>query len=198
MIHNNLRKLIRRYAFIGASSSDAYLITYDYTDCTGYTGSDPTNDSVVKTILCTTSGNLRALFQNGVVGTITISSAWNHRGNNYIVPQLGTTSILEPSYSLGTILSNNCSYNITYSYDAEPIITATVINTTNNDISFNEVGLFFHSSSSNDHSYYWNGKYDNYSQRNFLLIKEILPQSMTLEAQSSVSFSFNILGDVTT
>lgn len=192
MIHNNLRKLIRRYAFIGSSSSNTKLEVVDYTDHTGYTGSDETDDIAARRTLSEMGSCITGLISSQPT-TIAISSAWSG-SSTYAVIQLGNTSVSEPDYTLGTILSNNCSYTLVASYELTPIITGTIINTTNNDISFNEVGLFLHISNSQK----WNGVTNNNSQRNFLLIKEILPQSMTLEAQSSVTFSFNILGDVTT
>lgn len=191
MIHNNLRKLIRRYAFIGYSSSNSKLVVYDYTDHTGYTGSDSTDDIAAKNSLSTMSNSIYGLISSQA-STATISSVWNGSSGCAVI-QLGNTSTSEPDYTLGTILSNDCSYTLVPSYEVIPIITGTVINTTNNNISFNEVGLFLHISNSQK----WNGVTDNNSQRNFLLIKEVLPQSMTLEAGSSVSFAFNILGDVT-
>ena len=184
MIHNNLRKLLRTYAYKGTNTSNPVI--FNYTDVTGYTGtsSDSTCASYINNTYFVSDFNSNTSIS--IIKTAT---------SNKMYAQIGLSQNDEPDYNLGTTLSDNLTEIVTVvTNNGNIVLNTTINNITNDDIIFNEVGLFFHFGRSS--SNYWNGTTSNIVDRQLLLIKEVLPQSMTLEANSSVSFAFNILGDV--
>jgi len=96
-------------------------------------------------------------------------------------------------------LTTNIYYtnSITRNYDL--IITTTVTNGSNNDITFDEIALIVHAysllgTSASDGGNKWNG---SQQPMNMLLIKEQLATSQAVPANGSISIAYNLFGDIT-
>ena len=183
MIHENFRKLLR--SKLGASG------IYDYTDYTGYTGSDSTNDNAV------TYSSSFYLMANTTCTNLTLGGVRAFNTSTYyaiLYAALGNTADEEEDYTLGSFMSSNILITTSVTKTTQLLHTTTLLNSSDSDFSFNEIGLFIHLYASGS-NYKWNGI--GSPKTEFLLIKEVLDTPMTIPAGSSISITFNLLGDVT-
>lgn len=204
MIHDNFKKLIRRYITLGNSSDSETVKCYNYTDITGYTPAELSdNDSMWRqlniTYPCIMSSSNYIRTKRNILDALTFVTNSSSGDNEFFIAIIGNSiEFNEPEYSLGQILTSGLSVNASSSKEDELIYTTIIYNETDSDITFNEIGFIKHHGMSAS-SYKWNGSVpgalENKLQLNFLLIKEVLPQPMTLPAQSSINIAFNLFGD---
>lgn len=182
MIHNNFRKLVNR------SCGATRTLCNQFIDIDGnemQEGDTLTNDSYIK---CYSATNYQ--YTNT---TYTAIKAYTSSAYNKSVPYcfIGNSTQNEPSYTLGSIIDND-TVKITTNNVAGATISfvTTLTNTGSTAVSFDEVGLFLHLFGG-----VWQGVSN--AKAEFLLIKEQLSSSITLEAGDSISLNFSIFGDVT-
>ena len=182
MIHNNFRKLVNRSC--GASRT----LCNQFIDIDGnemQEGDTLTNDSYIK---CYTSTSYQ--FTNKSYAAIKTNTDSNY---NKSVPYsfIGNSTQNEPSYTLGSIIDNNNIKITTNNIGGATIsFVTTLTNTGATSVSFDEVGLFLHLFGGT-----WQGV--SSAKAEFLLIKEQLSSSITLESGDSISLNFSVFGDVT-
>lgn len=202
MVHDNFKKFMRRF-LTRTTGIDTPPTILDLTDITGYTGSDATNDTLANYI--TYQGLLREIPSGCYVlevHSVDDVIIYNNNSGTYSIYYMAlignSIESNEPEYSLGQILRSGLSLVCSLSCSNEIIYTTTIYNTSDSDKIFNEIGFFRHIGF-NSSNVKWNSavtsSIENKDQLNFLLIKEVLPQPMTLPAQSSININFNLFGD---
>ena len=188
MIHNNFRKVIKRFLGAGASSStDTSPLYYDYVDTTGYTGTSSDTGARYATAYTFANTNISNYTLSNLLAYVPTTP---NTGVLYYVA-IGNSSENEPDYSLGTTLSSYIRYSTASNKALDLLAVGTVANIGDTDVTFDEIGLFLHVWTST--SYTWNGK----RYFNMLLIKEKLDTPRTIPANSSISVTFNLFEEVT-
>ena len=184
MIHNNFRKVVKRFMGAGVVSSTIQPLYYDFIDITGYVGNS--SDTLVAYVTCATFGNSNV--SNATLSSIQTGTSSTYQTLWYAC--IGNTAQNEPEYTLGSIIENDLTFTTSNIKSGNVVAVTTITNTGSSDIQFDEVGLFYHvyntASATN-----WNGK----KYMNMLLIKEVLNASRTLPAGASVSISFSLFDE---
>lgn len=180
MIHSNFRKLMRQFSRPNGSSSTPDI--RNFTDTTGYTG---ITDVMPREV---TYSNYTA---PSVISNLDYSSILAGSAKRFFV-MVGNTIDEEHDYSLGENVTDGLKLTTTIDKSNGYIITATIINTTSSNITFNEIGLFYHMGTSSSGS--WGGGTRN--EGSFLLVKKIFDAQQTIPANSSISITFSLFDDV--
>ena len=187
MIHNNFRKLIKRFMGAGTSNaSDTRPLYYDYVDIDGYTGTS--SDACARYAAASTFASTN--LSNRTLSDLRSYSATGGGVLYYVA--IGNSTENEPDYTLGTTLSSYITYSTSSNKEYDLLAVSTIANIGTTDVTFDEMGLFIHVWSSST-SYKWN------DSRYFdvLLIKEKLDAPRTIPANSSISITFNLFEEVT-
>ena len=178
MIHDNFRKLIRRYWGANSGTSGNPLI-YDYVDISGYVGTDADTGALYISYRTFANYNVNnyTLAQIHALGS----------GNLLYYIAIGNSTENEPNYNLGETLDNGLLFTTSSTKADALLCTTSITNTTSQDMTFNEVGMFYHIQG---------GKWHGVSSAAFdiLLIKETLDAPAVLPANSTISITFNLLG----
>lgn len=184
MIHNNFRKLVKKA--IGVSRTSLRFV-----DISGYIGtsSDTITNSTAYKLNVSSSSQWSS---TNYASISTYGSSDNYKGVPFAVIGHSIESN-EPDYTLGEIRMDNVVITTTATTDTNLVLATTLVNQGNSDIEFDEVALFNHCwGGSSD---IWNGASN--PRVNFMLIKEVLSEPLTLGAGESISIAFNLFGDVT-
>ena len=178
MIHSNFRKLMRMFA--RQNTGATYMpVVYNFTDITGYTGTS--DDVLVRQAYCA------SYYNPSTVSNAEYSSVLTAQTLRFFA-MVGNTVDNEHDYNLGEIITDNLKLTTIIDKSSSYIITTVITNTTSQDITFNEVGLFYHFGASSAN---WNGT----NNANFLLTKDVLPARQTIPANSSISITFSLFDD---
>lgn len=178
MIHSNFRKLMRMFAR-GNTGAQYTPLVYDFTDITGYTGTS--SDTLVRQVSCSSYHNPASISNSEYSSLMTAQ-------NVRFFAMVGNTAENEHDYSLGENITDGLKLTTVIDKSSSYIITATIMNTTAQAITFNELGLFYHMGAS---STGWNGT----NKANFLLVKKVFDTQQTIPANSSISITFSLFDD---
>lgn len=182
MIHNNLRKLVKKLMLVSRTSLEGFVDTTGYIQQDTDTATDDTTFTISKSSDSPWSNTTYASISN-------FDGSTYYKGMPFAV--IGhSVEENEPDYSLGEILMPNTVKITTSITKTGDLIYATVLtNSGNADIEFDEVALFTHC---------WGGVWGGTTSKpNFMLIKNVLEEPSKLRAGESISLSFNLFGDVT-
>ena len=194
MVHNNFRKLLRRFCYKGPTTASSSVPTFNgIVDITGYIEENDTNKSLWQSL---PKSRFDAYASNNVlVSNIFSGRIVSTTGQvEYYFLLLGNTIINEPDYTLGSFADSLLVTTSNSASGASVLFVSTLTNTSGTDVSCNELGLFYHyEASSTAASALWNGN----QYMNMILIKEILTTPIIISAYSSVTLTMDMFGDVT-
>lgn len=197
MIHNNLRKMLKRLFGQGFSSSttDGLTNNEDFTDITGYTGSISNGDNLGCYVV---SSSIYFPFDSNPpiqVNNVAQGSLLGSTTSSRIFGVIGSTEAGEGDYTLGNI-SNYTDIVITTanSKRTDIIFSTTFYNPRSTAVTFDEVGVIYHIRP-NSSTVKWHNNTE-VTTVDMLLIKEVFSTPQTIPAGGAVSVAFNLLGDV--
>lgn len=197
MIHDNFKKLVRRWICSGAVQGDTNVRPsniYDFTDFEGYTGKSSDTKSTLLSYQYIINGRDLADYTFDNILTKKGGTALNSSDIAFFAV-IGNSIENEPDYCLGSLITDDYLKVTTIKSAVSEILHTTVINnTSDNEVTFNEIGFALHCGYTGTNAgSVWNGARTN--TPNFLLIKEVLPEPMTIPANSSINITFNLFGD---
>jgi len=196
MVHENFKRLLRRHLTYGHGATQGAGPIYNYIDINGHTPDAEVGETTRLTYIPNNSVVANLMTNVTLSGALnySFSSTNTYKGDAYIIV-IGNHINDEPDYSLGSFISDSnvlytSSNNLTEGGDL--LFVSTITNNSNQSISFDEVGLIYHSQG-NATSQVWAGS----RYMNLLLIKEVLSTPVVIPPASSVTITMNIFGTVT-
>lgn len=188
MIHNNLRKLLSQLA-CGANSS--YPTNYiGLVNIEGTVTESPYNSTAVAANTKTfnpfyysaiSSAQISNKKRSAILSEVNTGSAYSCAK---LVSFIGNSVDGEYDYTLGEFVDDDAIlYSTSNSYNTRLSAVTTLYNSSNSDITFNEIGLMWKLIASS-------------AIPPYILIKEVLPESITIASGESIAISFILLADV--
>lgn len=187
MIHNNLRKFLSQLA-CGANSS--YPTNYiGLVNIEGTVTDSPYNATAVAANTKTfnpfyysaiSSAQISNKKRSAILSEVNTGSAYSCAK---LVSFIGNSVEGEYDYTLGEFVDDDAIlYSTSNSYNTRLSAVTTVYNSSNSDITFNEIGLMWKLIASS-------------AIPPYILIKEVLSESITIASGESIAISFILLGD---